>query len=567
MSMDKRVEDVIFKEIKDVKDRCEKRNRLCSAHNMCSGPHSSRIRDLLDYLGKRRFRRVVLSMTFPPGYPSQPILLELKSKSLSEKLLSGLENPLICCSGEISRIRDKLDDSKDKLKLSQKSSSISLSISTSNKYVYKLKIVIPFEYPNQQIQLEDIHTNFPRVFKVWFTEQSREISRRCVTAPLLKKKSPTPFVPSPSLETVVDFLITHVRRYPEETCGFCLKKCLPSDPTEVIHDENVAAHVERVYCSHAYHRDCLILYLKSPPFKGVKKCLKCNQRIYHEKWKVTPELSEARWAHQQAKERELGEVIDFFKEKDRRRSRSPYRYHRRRRDEEDEEEERRRNYQKRRSPHSSNYHHRRTHREHDVIDISSSESSSSSIEQEDDNNVEILSSGGEGEETTEEAIIRKQRKRRQDLLQKLQSNGEEKETKEESLEVKAPSFKIESPKTPTETTWKSLKSETSTFDMFAEDDSIPISSTVPLPLQHPAENPNLTDNWDDAEGYYRVQIGEIMDTRYSVFGYTGQGVFSNVVRARDTARGNQEVAIKIIRNNELMHKSGLKELEILKRFE
>ncbi|XP_040567436.1 serine/threonine-protein kinase PRP4 homolog [Lepeophtheirus salmonis] len=101
--------------------------------------------------------------------------------------------------------------------------------------------------------------------------------------------------------------------------------------------------------------------------------------------------------------------------------------------------------------------------------------------------------------------------------------------------------------------------------MFAEDDSIPISSTVPLPLQHPAENPNLTDNWDDAEGYYRVQIGEIMDTRYSVFGYTGQGVFSNVVRARDTARGNQEVAIKIIRNNELMHKSGLKELEILKR--
>ncbi|XP_040567485.1 uncharacterized protein [Lepeophtheirus salmonis] len=282
-------------------------------------------------------------MTFPPGYPSQPILLELKSKSLSEKLLSGLvkvaedhsrtkkpelqamslihftskffeENPLICCSGEISRIRDKLDDSKDKLKLSQKSSSISLSISTSNKYVYKLKIVIPFEYPNQQIQLEDIHTNFPRVFKVWFTEQSREISRRCVTAPLLKKKSPTPFVPSPSLETVVDFLITNVRRYPEETCGFCLKKCLPSDPTEVIHDENVAAHVERVYCSHAYHRDCLILYLKSPPFKGVKKCLKCNQRIYHEKWKVTPELSEARWAHQQAKERELGEVIDFFKE-------------------------------------------------------------------------------------------------------------------------------------------------------------------------------------------------------------------------------------------------------------
>ena len=38
-----------------------------------------------------------------------------------------------------------------------------------------------------------------------------------------------------------------------------------------------------------------------------------------------------------------------------------------------------------------------------------------------------------------------------------------------------------------------------------------------------------------------------------------------MVRARDSLRGNQEVAIKIIRNNEIMHKAGLKELEILRR--
>lgn len=79
------------------------------------------------------------------------------------------------------------------------------------------------------------------------------------------------------------------------------------------------------------------------------------------------------------------------------------------------------------------------------------------------------------------------------------------------------------------------------------------------------ENPNLRDNWTDAEGYYRVNIGEILDKRYEVYGYTGQGVFSNVVRARDTARAGQEVAVKIIRNNELMQKTGLKELEFLKK--
>uniref|UniRef100_A0A8I3X600 Serine/threonine-protein kinase PRP4 homolog n=1 Tax=Callithrix jacchus TaxID=9483 RepID=A0A8I3X600_CALJA len=79
------------------------------------------------------------------------------------------------------------------------------------------------------------------------------------------------------------------------------------------------------------------------------------------------------------------------------------------------------------------------------------------------------------------------------------------------------------------------------------------------------ENPNLRDNWTDAEGYYRVNIGEVLDKRYNVYGYTGQGVFSNVVRARDNARANQEVAVKIIRNNELMQKTGLKELEFLKK--
>lgn len=62
-----------------------------------------------------------------------------------------------------------------------------------------------------------------------------------------------------------------------------------------------------------------------------------------------------------------------------------------------------------------------------------------------------------------------------------------------------------------------------------------------------------------------VRIGEVLDKRYTVFGFTGQGVFSNVVRVRDGARANHEAAIKIIRNNEMMHKTGLKELEFLKK--
>ncbi|XP_078607195.1 serine/threonine-protein kinase PRP4 homolog [Branchiostoma floridae x Branchiostoma japonicum] len=84
-------------------------------------------------------------------------------------------------------------------------------------------------------------------------------------------------------------------------------------------------------------------------------------------------------------------------------------------------------------------------------------------------------------------------------------------------------------------------------------------------IHEATDNPHLTENWDDQEGYYRVRIGETLDRRYVVYGFTGQGVFSNVVRARDEARAKQDVAIKIIRNNEMMHKTGLKELEFLKK--
>ena len=52
--------------------------------------------------------------------------------------------------------------------------------------------------------------------------------------------------------------------------------------------------------------------MKTPPFEGGKKCLACQKRIYHEKWKVTPELAEARWAHEQARNREIGDVVSIL---------------------------------------------------------------------------------------------------------------------------------------------------------------------------------------------------------------------------------------------------------------
>ncbi|GAV59194.1 Pkinase domain-containing protein [Cephalotus follicularis] len=78
----------------------------------------------------------------------------------------------------------------------------------------------------------------------------------------------------------------------------------------------------------------------------------------------------------------------------------------------------------------------------------------------------------------------------------------------------------------------------------------------------------LHDNWDDADGYYSYRFGELLDGRYEVTAAHGKGVFSTVVRAKDLKAGidePEEVAIKIIRNNETMHKAGQLEVQILKK--
>ncbi|XP_019164774.1 PREDICTED: serine/threonine-protein kinase prpf4B-like isoform X1 [Ipomoea nil] len=82
------------------------------------------------------------------------------------------------------------------------------------------------------------------------------------------------------------------------------------------------------------------------------------------------------------------------------------------------------------------------------------------------------------------------------------------------------------------------------------------------------ERNGLHDNWDDAEGYYSYRFGEVLDGRYEIIASHGKGVFSTVVRARDLKAkpgDPEEVAIKMIRNNDTMYKAGMEELVILKK--
>ena len=77
-------------------------------------------------------------------------------------------------------------NSKSYIKLSQKTSSISVQVAK-NKYYFKTKIAVPNNYPSEKITFDNVDSNFPRIFKTWFLEQTKEIARRCVEPPLKPK--------------------------------------------------------------------------------------------------------------------------------------------------------------------------------------------------------------------------------------------------------------------------------------------------------------------------------------------------------------------------------------------
>ncbi|KAH8826178.1 kinase-like protein [Flagelloscypha sp. PMI_526] len=81
------------------------------------------------------------------------------------------------------------------------------------------------------------------------------------------------------------------------------------------------------------------------------------------------------------------------------------------------------------------------------------------------------------------------------------------------------------------------------------------------------------DAADGPEGYYTPTLGETLDGKYHVFSVIGKGMFAVVVKARvvtaddgsllPEAAPKREVAIKIMRSQETMYKSGQREAALL----
>ena len=289
-------------------------------------------------------KQITIMFQFPAqNYPLNPILIELKSKTISPLLLKRLlakcdeeaktftgqahihkicyliskflqENPLSACAEELSFIKSKLiDPETDTLKQRLKTGSLVFSLKRGN-YNIEFKLNVPNLYPVEPVEILMNNSNLPLHLCKIFNGQSREITRSCVNPPLAKKsEKAVQFKPSPSLKLVAEFLITKCfRKCVSDICFICNSESLPiiprfsNDPTDPFYPVMVLC------CSHIYHYGCIDKFLRTPPFDDKKKCLACGQRVFHENWKDSVKLMEEKWAYKEAKNREIEDVMDFF---------------------------------------------------------------------------------------------------------------------------------------------------------------------------------------------------------------------------------------------------------------
>lgn len=102
-----------------------------------------------------------------------------------------------------------------------------------------------------------------------------------------------------------------------------------------------------------------------------------------------------------------------------------------------------------------------------------------------------------------------------------------------------------------------------------EDDMFALSNEHLTKKQKTTHNTSAgftADGATDPEGYYATTLGEKLDNgRYLVFAMLGSGMFSNVVRVKDSKADDKEYAVKIIRSQESMYKAAQKEITLLER--
>lgn len=120
---------------------------------------------------------------------------------------------------------------------------------------------------------DDHESNLPITLVRFLNGQAKEIARKCVEAPLRVDASKRPFQAQPSFRATLKFLIDATVDFHIELCPICKAKCLPSNADCIETNDTEDQYIERVYCGHLFHQECLKRYMREPPFPaGGKLC-------------------------------------------------------------------------------------------------------------------------------------------------------------------------------------------------------------------------------------------------------------------------------------------------------
>jgi len=229
------------------------------------------------------------------------------------------DQPLLVIKDDLDQAKKKYFKTLDEMTFQQKKGVIDLTIKTqSSPYFIQLTITVPPDYPEQQIQVSKKEYNFPSSICYYMVCQANEMARRLVEAPRLKRAGLKSFVPQPHILEVLKFLLNDTgHRYPKDECILCKKQAFDIDPADVARNQKADLFVTRLYCGHIFHYKCLNEYMLKPPFKnfeGGKKCPweKCKNRVWHDKWAVSPEILEKRYGKKQEDNKELYDMEDFL---------------------------------------------------------------------------------------------------------------------------------------------------------------------------------------------------------------------------------------------------------------
>ncbi|XP_055626017.1 uncharacterized protein LOC129768404 [Toxorhynchites rutilus septentrionalis] len=250
------------------------------------------IRIMVD-IRQTQSRHLVVLLCYPLDYPENKMQLEFRSQTLSEIFMEQLanicddesahfrgrpqamnillfidhflrNNPLCIVTREVFNLRKHLEGSNGTMKLRHPTSMVCLS-ARGGYYYFNARFFVPEGYPAEQIKWDTCTSNLPAALKLYVDGQAREIARQCVEPPPSEVESSQPFVPIPSLERTLQFIIEALDGFDEELCPICHEFSLPESPKEVATSDEDDRFVIRMVCGHVYHNGCLKRFLKEPP--------------------------------------------------------------------------------------------------------------------------------------------------------------------------------------------------------------------------------------------------------------------------------------------------------------